>query len=275
MRKHNRDDIPDSGWRRTAYIIIFEADTYWGKIFDVGLIIFIVVSVGIVMLDSVRDFNMRWGEYFLIAEWFCTIAFTIEYLLRLLCTKRPARYAFSFFGVVDLLAIIPTYVSLFIPHSQYLIVIRILRVLRAFRILKFMKFVGEADVLMHALYRSRRKITIFLFSVLSLVVILGSLMYLIEGEENGFTSIPRSVYWAIVTLTTVGYGNVAPQTPLGQALAATVMILGYAILAVPTGIVSVELSQVMRENDARSCKSCGQREHEPDSQYCRICGEKL
>lgn len=228
------------------------------------------------MLESVASIEQNFGDALRYAEWFFTIAFTIEYILRLISVDHPTKYARSFFGIVDLLAIIPTYLSLFVPGTQFLLVIRLLRILRVFRVLKLAKYIAEAHVLTLALRASRRKITVFLFTVMTLVVILGSLMYFIESDQNGFTSIPRSVYWAIVTLTTVGYGDISPQTPLGQALASFVMILGYAILAVPTGIVSVELSRAEADlTSTRSCHACSLEGHDSDAEYCKYCGEAL
>ena len=247
-----------------------------GKRFDILLIVSILLSVVIVMLDSVSAIELRYGNLFYWLEWFFTLLFTAEYILRLSSVGRPFKYATSFFGVVDLLAIIPTYISLFIPGAEYLLVIRLLRILRIFRILKLVTYLGEAQLLMKALKASGRKITVFLFTVLTLVVIFGSLMYLIEGSDNGFTSIPRSIYWAIVTMTTVGYGQVAPQTPLGQFMASIVMILGYGIIAVPTGIVTVEMSQTFRRQvSTQSCPECSAEGHDPDAQHCKHCGSQL
>jgi voltage-gated potassium channel len=267
-----------SGWRLRLYIVIFESDTPAGKAFDVGLIIAILASVLAVMLESVESVGSRYGATLYAAEWVFTILFTIEYVLRLICVGRPARYALSFFGLVDLLAVVPTYVSIFVPSAQFLLVIRLLRILRVFRVLKLVHYVSEADILMDALRASRRKITIFVLAIGTLVVILGSLMYLVEGAANGFTSIPQGVYWAIVTLTTVGYGDISPQTPLGQALAAVVMITGYAIIAVPTGIVTSEITRmsVLREaSGVLSCSECGARGHRGDALFCRRCGASL
>lgn len=272
-----------SGWRLTVYIIIFGSDTPLGKAFDVALIWVIMASVGVVMLESVDIIDTRFHTVLFIAEWVFTIIFTIEYILRLICVGRPLRYARSFFGVIDLLAVIPTYFSLVFPGAQYLLVIRLLRILRVFRVLKLVHYLSEAHILVQALRASRRKITIFIFAVVTLVVILGSLMYLIEGEENGFDSIPRSVYWAIVTLTTVGYGDISPQTPLGQALAAVVMIIGYAIIAVPTGIVTAEITragiqrQPSVEDGTRAliCPRCYAADHEDDAAFCKKCGAQL
>lgn len=228
------------------------------------------------MLDSVSVIRAAYVEELHQVEWFFTIIFTIEYILRLICVGRPLRYARSFFGLVDILAILPTYLSLFIPGAQFMLVIRTLRVLRVFRVLKLAEYLGEAHVLMRALRASRLKITIFLFTVVTLVVILGSLMYLIEGGENGFTSIPRGVYWAVVTLTTVGYGDIAPKTPIGQALATIVMIVGYAIIAVPTGIVTAELAYARVDKvSTQSCPECSAEGHDDDALYCDQCGAKL
>lgn len=209
-------------------------------------------------------------------EWFFTLLFTIEYVLRLLSVGKPLAYTTSFFGVVDLAAIIPTYLSLLLPGAQYLLVLRLLRVLRVFRVLKLAHYLSEADVLLAALRASRTKITVFLFTILTLVVILGSLIYLIEGEEHGFTSIPRSIYWTIVTLTTVGYGDIAPQTGPGQVLAAIIMIIGYGIIAVPTGIVTAELTRTERQHvSGQACPQCSAEGHDPDAQYCKYCGAEL
>lgn len=263
--------------RRTFYKIIFEADTPGGKLFDVILIWSIVLSIIAVMLDSVSAIRKDYGQFLYAVEWFFTIIFTIEYILRLVSIGRPLRYAASFFGLVDLLSIIPTYLSLFVPGSQYLLVIRVLRVLRVFRVLKLAHYLGEANVLMQALHASRRKITVFLFTVLTLVIIVGSLMYIVEGAENGFTSIPRSIYWAIVTLTTVGYGDISPQTALGQALASIIMIMGYGIIAVPTGIVTVEISRAEQKRviTTRTCPECLAEGHDRDAAYCKYCGARL
>ncbi|SCX90766.1 ion transporter [Desulfoluna spongiiphila] len=263
-------------FRHRLHEIIFEADTRAGKWFDVILILSILASVLVVMLDSVSAFSARYGAYLYRWEWFFTLMFTVEYLMRLACVRRPLGYAFSFLGVVDLLAILPTYVSLFVPGSQYLIVVRVLRVLRVFRVFKLVNYIGEASVLVRALKASRRKITVFLLAVHVLVIIFGSLMYLIEGPKYGFTSIPRSIYWAIVTLTTVGYGDISPKTNPGQALASLIMVLGYAIIAVPTGIVTSELSLASRKTvSTQVCPCCMAEGHEPDAVFCKFCSERL
>jgi voltage-gated potassium channel len=256
--------------------IIFEADTPAGKTFDVVLMVLIILSVVAVMLESTTVVAERYGPWLRAFEWIVTIVFTIEYLLRLYCVRKPARYARSFFGVVDLLAILPTYLSLIIPGAQSLLVIRALRLLRVFRVLKLAQFVGEARELNAALRASARKIIVFLGAVLTIVIIVGSMMYLIEGEASGFTSIPVSIYWAIVTMTTVGYGDIAPQTALGKILASAIMIMGYGIIAVPTGIVSVELAGVVKKRIiTQACPDCGVGGHDHDAVHCKFCGAKL
>lgn len=262
--------------RKRLYEIIFESDTPAGKLFDILLIIVIIVSVVVVMLDSVRSVRDDWLVLLRTSEWIFTILFTIEYGLRIYCVNRPFKYIFSFFGVVDLLAIIPTYFAIIMPATAYLVVIRVLRILRVFRILKLGAYLGEADILIVSLKASRKKIEVFLFTVMMLVIVFGSLMYLIEGEENGFTSIPRSIYWAIVTLTTVGYGDIAPRTNFGQVMASIIMICGYSIIAVPTGIVSTEMFYASgRKKNSSLCSECGSRFHEEDSLFCRHCGHAL
>lgn len=272
----NSTSHPLAGWRVRAHEIIFEADTPAGKAFDVVLIVCILGSVAVVMADSMAPVVARHKGLLNALEWFFTILFTMEYVLRLLVIGSPARYAASFFGVVDLLAVLPTYVSLLFPGAQYLMVIRALRVLRIFRVLKLARYVSEARMLMAALRASRTKITIFMFAVVTLVVILGSLMYVIEEGQNGFDSIPKSVYWAVVTLTTVGYGDISPRTALGQFLAAVMMLIGYAIIAVPTGIVSVEIARrADRRVSTQACPSCGAEGHETDARFCNRCGTEL
>jgi voltage-gated potassium channel len=262
--------------KERLYVVIFEADTPAGKLFDVLLFIAIMTSVGLTMLSSVHSIRDSHGTLLFSLNAAFTVAFTVEYILRLYCSDHPVRYARSFFGVVDLMAVLPFYIGLFIPSTRFLDVIKVLRMLRIFRVLKMAQYVGEADLLKNALLASRRKIGIFVVVVLTIVVILGSLMYIIEGEANGFTSIPRSVYWAIVTLTTVGYGDISPQTNLGQALAAVIMIIGYSIIAVPTGIITAELGlSAAQAKNARKCGVCGHHQHDADAVYCKHCGEKL
>jgi len=267
---------PDSGARARLHEVIFEADTRAGRLFDLALIWSILISVAAVMLDSVRVVRDQHGTLLTGIEWFFTILFTIEYVLRLSCIGRPWHYARSFFGVVDLLAIVPTYLSVLFPGTQYLLVIRVLRVLRIFRVLKLVQFLNEANLMIRALRASVRKIAVFIFTVLTLVVIFGSVMYLIEGERHGFSSIPRSIYWAIVTMTTVGYGDISPRTALGQAVAAVVMILGFAIIAVPTGIVASEMSRVEHEQvSTQACPECSAEGHDHDALHCKRCGARL
>ena len=262
--------------KQTVHTVIFEAETPAGKAFDVGLIITILASVLAVFLDTINSIHQEYGELFYQVEWVFTILFTIEYGLRLWCINNRWSYARSFFGLVDLLGILPTYLSLFVVGAQYLLVIRILRVLRVFRILRLMRFVGEAELLMAAMRSSRRKITVFFLSVLTMVVVFGSLMYVVEGEEHGFTSIPESIYWAIVTLTTVGFGDITPETPLGKALASLVMIMGYAVIAVPTGIFALEMGQAERaQRNTRTCPHCAAEGHSMEATYCWRCGSHL
>jgi len=262
--------------RKRLHDIIFQHDAPAERAFDVVVIAAIVLSVVVVMLDSVESIAARYGDVLYVAEWFFTVLFTIEYLLRLWTSPRPLAYARSFYGVVDLLSVLPTWLSVLFPPGRFLVVLRVLRVLRVFRILKLAEYVEQGAVLSAALRASRYKITVFVSAVLTLSVIVGSLMYLIEGPSAGFTSIPQSVYWAIVTLTTVGYGDIAPASPLGKSLAATLMIMGYGIIAVPTGIVTLELDRASRSSGVRRpCPGCGVDRHEPDSTYCRHCGTQL
>jgi voltage-gated potassium channel len=272
------ENPPLSPWREKLRVIIFEADTPAGKAFDVGLLLAICLSVLAVLLDSVATFRGEHGRLLNRAEWIFTLIFSVEYVLRLICSPHPLRYARSFFGVVDLLAILPTYLSLLIPGAQSMIVIRGLRLLRIFRVFKLGQFLGEASLLRNALASSRHKITVFLGTITILVTILGAAMYLIEGEENGFTSIPIAIYWAIVTMTTVGYGDMAPVSVAGKVLASLVMILGYSIIAVPTGIVTAEIVEgaaAARRITTRSCPGCLSEGHDRDATYCKDCGASL
>lgn len=267
-----------TGWREKVRIVIFEADTKAGRAFDIALLVLIVASVGLVMLESMAEMQTDYAWQLHSLEWLVTIVFTAEYLLRLICTPLPWRYARSFFGLVDLLAILPTYLSLLFPGAHSMMVIRGLRLLRIARIFKLGRFLDEGNVLRRALWSSRRKVIVFISAVTILVTILGSAMYLVEGEENGFRNIPVSIYWAIVTMTTVGYGDLAPQTALGKMLAACVMVLGYGIIAVPTGIVTAEIVETVsgsRDITTRSCPACLSEGHMYESRYCRDCGEKL
>ena len=263
--------------KQRLHEIIFEADTRAGRNFDIALLIAIVISVIVVMLESVQSIKQEYGHIFDIIEWVLTGAFTIEYLLRVWITKKSFKYIFSFFGIIDLLSILPSFLGFFVVGPSSLTAIRILRLLRVFRVLKLVQFMKEATVLINALKASRQKITVFTFAVLTLTVLMGTVMYLIEGGENGFTSIPRSVYWAIVTLTTVGYGDIAPQTVLGQTVASIIMVLGYGIIAIPTGIVGAEVFKADSAEDISTqvCQSCSAEGHDVDAEYCKYCGEKL
>lgn len=268
--------MADSNLKEKIHEIIFEAETPAGKAFDVALLWLIIISILIVILDSVREFREAYGTFFTISEWAVTFIFTAEYILRLYSVKSKKSYAFSFFGIVDITSILPTYVSLLFPGSQSLLVIRALRLLRVFRVLKLARYMKESRVLVTALQASRFKITVFLGAVLTLTVIMGSLMYIVEGEESGFTSIPQGMYWSIVTLTTVGYGDIAPTTVVGKMFASTIMILGYGMLAVPTGIASVEIAKASHELDnTRACKHCSAEGHHSGAKYCYKCGEKV
>jgi voltage-gated potassium channel len=264
-----------SRWRERLHEIIFEADTRGGKLFDVALLIAILTSVTAVSLETVETFEREHARTLRVIDVVVTILFTIEYILRLVSVDRPLRYATSFYGVIDLVAIVPGFVSFLFPGAQSLLVIRAIRLLRVFRVLKLGEYLSEARVLSAALRASKNKITVFLGAVAIITVIMGALMHLIEGDDAGFTSIPRGVYWAIVTMTTVGYGDIAPQTPLGQALAALLMVSGYGIIAVPTGIVTMELVNANRQVTTQSCKSCIREGHDIDAVYCKYCGEKL
>lgn len=262
--------------RRRVHEIIFQHDSPAERGFDVALIVAIVLSVVVVMLDSVASVRTRYGHELAVAEWVFTVLFTVEYALRLWSSDRPAAYARSFYGIVDLLAIAPAYLAVLFPQGRFLAAVRVLRVVRVFRILKLANYVQEASVLTQALRASRHKITVFIATVLTVVVAVGALMYMIEGPEHGFTSIPESVYWAIVTMTTVGYGDIAPATPVGKALASALMIMGYGVIAVPTGIVTLELDRAARGGGpARTCPGCGSPRQDADASYCKYCGTSL
>jgi len=263
--------------QRRIYEIIFETDTPLGKLFDVVLLAAIFASVLVVCLDSVENIHARHPEELIVAEWFFTGLFSVELALRLLTVRKPIGYVLSFYGLVDVLAILPSYIGLLIPGTQHLLVIRILRLLRIFRVLKLGRYVSESQVLVTAIRNSRAKIAVFLFTVLTLVVVIGAAMYIIEGRENGFDSIPRAMYWAIVTLTTVGYGDITPQTVPGQILSSALMIMGYGIIAIPTGIVTAELTSVghLAAMTTRTCPSCLAEGHIAEARFCYACSEEL
>ncbi|MBZ4398796.1 ion transporter [Myxococcus sp. MISCRS1] len=270
------EQSPVGGFRARLHTIIFEADTPAGKAFDVALMWAILFSVIAVMLESVAPVRERHGTALSIAEWAFTAIFATEYVLRLVAVRRPLDYARSFFGLVDLLAILPSFLSVLFPGAQTLLVVRVLRLLRVFRVLKLGHLLGQAEILMTALRASRGKITVFLGFVLTVVVIMGSVMYLVEGEAHGFDSIPRAMYWAVVTMTTVGFGDITPKTIPGQFIASVLMIMGYGILAVPTGIVSVELAAAARGPvDTQACPGCGNQGHDLDARFCKSCGSVL
>ncbi len=262
-------------FKEKLHKIIFEADTPAGKLFDVVLLFIIVLSVVLVMLESVNAIANRYIEILHTLEWIITFIFTIEYILRILIIHRPVRYIFSFFGIIDLLSVIPTYLSLFFVGYQSLIVIRMLRLLRVFRILKLTRYTQAGRTLLRALWASREKISVFLFFILITVVIMGTIMYLIEGETNGFSSIPLSIYWAIVTLTTVGYGDISPATPFGQFIASLIMIMGYAVIAVPTGIITAEIIKPTPSKNTQVCQHCLYDKHDDDAVFCKRCVDKL
>ena len=266
--------------RKKLYDIIFGSDTLAGKVFDLVLVIFIILSIIVVVLDSVPAFRTGWHDYFVLFEWIITIIFTLEYLLRIAVVKLPLKYIFSFYGIIDLLAILPSFLGLVMTGASSLIIFRALRLLRIFRVFKLSRYTIAGTVIARSLRASRAKIWVFLATVMTAVIIIGTLMYLIEGEANGFTSIPRGVYWAIVTITTVGYGDIAPVTTLGQFIASITMLTGYAIIAVPTGIVTAEFTHQQKIADKygisnRSCPSCMAEGHDADALWCSKCGAKL
>ena len=272
------NDSKKNNWQEKLFEIIYEADTKVGKLFDVVLLWLIIASIALVMMESVRDYDQKYHDFFNISEWIITILFTIEYILRIVSVKKPKEYIFSFYGIIDLLSTAPKYLSLIIGGGHYLAAIRALRLLRVFRILKLARYVGATDNLSKALKASRFRILVFISAVLVICIIIGTLMYLIEGDQSGFTSIPRGVYWAIVTLTTVGYGDIAPQTAFGQFLASMVMILGYGIIAIPTGIVTAEFTKLNPKNvylNTQSCSHCSAENHKDGAEFCYNCGLKL
>lgn len=266
---------PASGWRRTAFIVIFESDTPAGRGFDIALLLVIVASVIVVMLDSVHAVGGRYPVLFDVLEWGFTLVFSAEYVVRLACVKRPVRYAGSFFGIVDLVSFLPTYLAFFFPALHVFIDIRMLRMLRVFRILKLTAYMREFRALGEALHASRRRIFIFIGTVAIIVVLLATLMYVVEGPANGFTSIPMAVYWAIATITTVGFGDIVPKTDFGRAIASFMMLLGWGVLAVPTGIVTAELTTRRLRRSERRCAACGSGGHTEGARYCQDCGAEL
>lgn len=272
------DNNTNKTWKQRLHEIIYEADTRAGKLFDIILLWVIILSIVFVMLESVHEIDAKYHEYLNIAEWVITIIFTIEYIARIIAVKKPFQYIFSFYGIIDFLATIPKYLSLLFVGTHALVALRALRLLRVFRILKLVRYIGESNMLWKALKASKTKIAVFLYAVVILCVIMGTIMYLIEGDANsGFTSIPTSIYWCIVTLTTVGYGDIAPVTVLGQFIASFIMIIGYGIIAVPTGIVSAEYARQDREIhvNTQACPNCSAEGHKDRAEFCYNCGHKL
>ena len=262
--------------RQRLNSIIFGTSTPAGRGFDLALIWLIIASVLAVMLDSVADVDRQFSNALYRAEWCFTVLFTIEYLVRIYCSPRPLKYVFSFYGLVDLLSVLPTYLALIYPDASYFLVIRLLRVLRIFRVLKLLRYTSEANLLLRSLYQSRRKVFIFFSTVLVASTVFGTIMYTVEGPDNGFTSIPKSIYWTIVTITTVGYGDITPHTSLGQVIATMAMLTGYSIIAIPTGILTAELAtEMQRERAERVCQDCQKPGHDRDAEYCKFCGAKL
>lgn len=277
MNTSRSDSTPPQGWQARLHEIIYESEKPEGKAFDIALLACILISIFVVILDSVDRLHIKYGGLFYTLEWVFTVIFTIEYILRLICIRRPMKYVFSLLGIIDLLAIIPSYLSIVFAGAQSLLVFRALRLLRVFRIFRLAHFVSELRFLSTSVINSLRKISIFILFVLVIVVILGSIIYLVEGPEHGFTSIPQSIYWAIVTITTVGYGDIAPATPLGKVIASFIMLLGYGIIAVPTGIVTTEmaLAAKQRVQGNSACPNCGREGHDRDAKFCKYCGSKL
>ncbi len=275
----------NKNWKAKLHEIIYEADTPSGKLFDVVLLIVIIASIVLVMLESVNSIDAKYHDFLNISEWIITILFTLEYFARIITVKKPIKYITSFYGIIDLLSTLPKYLSILFAGTHALAALRALRLLRVFRILKLARYLGASNNLIKALKASKAKILVFLFAVIIISIILGTIMYLVEGEENGFSNIPKSVYWCIVTLTTVGYGDIAPQTPLGQLIASMVMILGYGIIAVPTGIVSAEYTMQRKSEDeednntidlnTQACPNCSAGKHRDDAEFCHNCGHKL
>jgi voltage-gated potassium channel len=272
----DNDALRSMSWRERLYVIIFFTNTPAGKFFDTSLLFFIMASLVVVMFDSVAVYSARYGELLDGLEWLFTAVFLIEYLVRIYCHPEPRKYVFSFYGAIDVLSVVPAFIALFYPDAEYLLVVRALRMLRVFRVLKLTQYLSQANFLLVALRGSKQKIVVFLLSVTTLVLIYGTLMYVIEGPSNGFTSIPMSIYWAVVTITTVGFGDIVPLTPLGKAVASMVMITGYSIIAVPTGIFTAELATAMRADSLQHrCPCCDKLSHEPNASFCSRCGTQL
>jgi len=272
----DNDALQSMSWRERLYIIIFFTNTPAGKRFDTWLLVVIFASLVVVMLDSVALYSERYGGLLDGLEWLFTGVFLIEYLVRIYCHPEPRKYIFSFYGAIDLLSVVPAFIALLLPDAEYLLVVRAIRMLRVFRVLKLTQYLSQANFLLVALRGSKQKIIVFLLSVSTMVLVFGTLMYVIEGPSRGFTSIPMSIYWAIVTITTVGFGDITPQTPMGKAIASLVMITGYSIIAVPTGIFTAELATAMRADSLQQrCPTCEKLSHEPNAAFCSRCGTQL
>lgn len=266
----------NSKWRINVFDVVFGHDTPSGKWFDIGLILIILLSVFIALFDSISTIHHNYGSTLLLIEWLFTIVFTLEYIFRLMVVQKPFRFARSFYGVIDLLALLPMYLSFFVIGAQYLAVLRVLRILRIFEILHLRRYTKESGILLSSLLNSWRKIFVFLLAMMAIITVFGAVIFLVEGPENGFTSIPISMYWALVSVTTVGFGDITPATPLGQIVASVLILLGYGIIAVPTGIYTAELASSLRNNyDGRTCESCGYSSHESRAKYCMKCGTEL
>jgi len=273
---YHPDSHGDIPWRECTFKVIFDHDSLRGRLFDIALIVAILLSVIVALLDSVEDLHVRHGGLFQLIEWSFTLLFTVEYIVRLMVVKHPLRFIRSFYGIIDLLAILPMYLSLIFPGAQYLAVLRVLRILRIFEILHLRRYTRESSVLLDSLHNSWRKILVFLLAMLAIITVFGAIIYLLEGPENGFTSIPLSMYWALVSVSTVGFGDLAPVTPWGRLVASILILIGYGIIAVPTGIYTAELAtSLRRKKDGRGCDGCGSTGHEPNAHFCDQCGEKL
>lgn len=275
-RFHSPEPFNTEGWRHRSFCVVFGHDSLAGRVFDVGLIFVILASVAVALMDTVEPLKSRWGHVFFVLEWVFTLLFTAEYVFRLAIVRERLRYARSFYGVIDLLAVLPTYLSLLFPGAQYLAVLRVLRILRIFEVLHLRRYTRESSILLDSLQNSWRKILVFLLAMLAIITVFGAVIYLVEGPENGFTSIPLSMYWALVSVSTVGFGDIAPVTPAGRLVASVLILIGYGIIAVPTGIYTAELATSLRRRlDDRRCRPCGLRGHEDDAKHCRHCGAAL
>ncbi|ABI71441.1 ion transporter [Shewanella frigidimarina] len=272
----NIEEKADSPLKQQLRSVIFGTETPAGKRFDITLMVCIVLSVILIFIDTIEHINSRYGDYISIAEWTFTVFFTVEYILRLYCSLNRLHYARSFFGVVDLVSILPSYLGLIFPGANVALALRVLRLFRVFRVLKLLRYLSDGNLLIKAMMQSSRKVFIFFFSVSLIIMVLSVVMYVVEGPNNGFTSIPKSMYWTVVTITTVGYGDITPQTPLGQGIAALTMLIGYSIIAIPTGILTAEIShEMVRTRDLRKCSNCGKKGHDNDAEYCNHCGSEL